>query len=392
MGVTVRQKAKGKGKPWWVFITHNGKRTSRQIGDKAAAESVASKVRAKIQLGEFGFEGKEKIPTFEEYAKKWLAFPHYQKDSTMEAYRDNLRLHACPALGKKRLTEITRKDLKAFLEELLGKGLSSSTVNAIKAPINMILDHAIDSELIDHNPLNDLKGKNRKKEGEIDEINPLTGEEAHLMLEKSKEYLVGYYYPHLLCALRTGLRIGEIEALQWGDIDFNSRFIEVRRSHRKGRITKTKNKKRRRVDMTPHLAEILKACQVEEKKRALKQGRPVSEWVFADEKGEMLNRVAFMKALFRCLEKAKLRKIRVHDLRHSYATIRLMRGHNIGDVSNQLGHTSISFTYDTYCHWIPGKFKSEVDELDNLHLNAPYTRPEREENEKLNPINSVPSR
>ncbi|MDP6179321.1 MAG: hypothetical protein QGG48_05460 [Desulfatiglandales bacterium] len=106
-----------------MFITQNGKRTSRYIGDKATAESVASKIRAKIQLGESGLVSKEKIPTFEEYAKKWLAFPHYPKESTMESYRDNLRLHVCLALGKKRLTEITRKDLKLFLEELLGKGL-----------------------------------------------------------------------------------------------------------------------------------------------------------------------------------------------------------------------------------------------------------------------------
>jgi len=53
MGVTVRQKEKGKGKSWWVFISHNGKRSSRRVGDKAAAETVASKIRAKLQLGEF---------------------------------------------------------------------------------------------------------------------------------------------------------------------------------------------------------------------------------------------------------------------------------------------------------------------------------------------------
>ena len=59
MGVKVRQKIKGKGNPWWVFISHNGKRTSRKVGDKSAAEEVASKIRAKLQLGEFGFEEKK---------------------------------------------------------------------------------------------------------------------------------------------------------------------------------------------------------------------------------------------------------------------------------------------------------------------------------------------
>ena len=76
-----------------------------------------------------------------------------------------------------------------------------------------------------------------------------------------------------------------------------------------------------------------------------------------------------------CLKLAKLRKIRIHDLRHAYATIRLLSGHNIGDVSYQLGHSSIKITYDTYGHWLPGHFKSEVDELDILHPSAPPLHP-----------------
>jgi len=66
-----------------------------------------------------------------------------------------------------------------------------------------------------------------------------------------------------------------------------------------------------------------------------------------------------------------------------YATIRLMRGHNVGDVSYQLGHSSIKMTYDVYAHWIPGCFKSEVDELDQEHPNAPQAHPEDRGHQKL---------
>jgi integrase len=52
-----------------------------------------------------------------------------------------------------------------------------------------------------------------------------------------------------------------------------------------------------------------------------------------------------------------------------------MRGHNVGDVSYQLGHSSIKMTYDVYAHWIPGHHKSEVDDLDKMHSNAPHTHP-----------------
>ena len=91
----------------------------------------------------------------------------------------------------------------------------------------------------------------------------------------------------------------------------------------------------------------------------------------------------FRKGLTASLKLAKLRKIRIHDLRHTYATIRLLSGHNIGDVSYQLGHSSIKITYDTYGHWLPGKFKSEVDELDNLHPSAPYTHPKSDGSNNL---------
>jgi integrase len=59
-----------------------------------------------------------------------------------------------------------------------------------------------------------------------------------------------------------------------------------------------------------------------------------------------------------------LRQIRIHDLRHSHATIRLLRDHNIGDVPKQLGHSSIQITFDVYGHWVPATFNSEVDDLD----------------------------
>ncbi|HUU40178.1 MAG TPA: hypothetical protein VMW42_04495 [Desulfatiglandales bacterium] len=56
MGVIVRQKIKGKGKPWWVFISHNGKRTSRKVGSKSSTQEVAGKIEAKLSLGDFNFE------------------------------------------------------------------------------------------------------------------------------------------------------------------------------------------------------------------------------------------------------------------------------------------------------------------------------------------------
>ena len=76
---------------------------------------------------------------------------------------------------------------------------------------------------------------------------------------------------------------------------------------------------------------------------------------------------------------AEIKRVRIHDLRHTYATLRISKGDNIADVSNQLGHHSVKLTMDVYYHWIPGKKKSEVDALDDpvtqVIPSAPYTHP-----------------
>lgn len=373
MGVKVRQKTKGKGSPWWVFISHNGKRTSRKVGDKKAAEAVASTIRAKLQLGEFGFEEQKPVPTFEEHAKMWLALPHDWKESTRENYRHSLNKHILPDFASIHVNKIKRKDLKFFFDKKYAEGLNLNTIKLIRAPINGILSYAVELELIESNPIRELVLKYKKKKFEID---PLTESESHLLLEQAKTFMNGAYYPGILCALRTGMRIGEMQALKWSDIDFDSRQIEVKRSFRKGRMTDTKNHKQRRVDMTLHLTETLKGHRTAQKRDALKNGGSVSEFVFTGTRGALLHRNAFRNALDRCTKNAGLRQSRIHSLRHSYATIRLMRGHNVGDVSYQLGHSSIKITYDVYAHWIPGLFKSEVDELDKMHPNAPHAHPQ----------------
>ena len=204
MGVKVRQKVKGKGNPWWVFITHNGKRTSRKVGDKKAAEVVASTISAKLQLGEFGFEEPQKAPTFKEHAELWLSLPHDWKESTRENYLNNLNIHILPVLGSMSINDIKRKDLKSFFDKKYAEGLNLNTIKLIRAPINGVLTYAVESELIESNPMRDLSLKYKKKKFEID---PLSEKESQLLLEQAQTFMNGEYYPSILCALRTGMHI-----------------------------------------------------------------------------------------------------------------------------------------------------------------------------------------
>ena len=371
MGVTIRQKVPGKGNPWWIFITHAGKRTSRQVGDKKAAETAASQIRAQLQLGEFNFEETKKpsTPVFKDYAEGFMdtysAMNH--KFSTQKSYRDSLDNYLIPKFGDMLLDGITRKHVKEFIQELHGKELKSATIRNHKAYLSSIMSEAVDDEIIQVNPAR-MMGKRIKKDSKEakDKISPLTWEESDKYLDTARAHYPRHY-PMCLTLCRTGMRLGEVVALQPGDLDFNGRFIEVRRSYSKGRITTPKTGEGRRVDMSGQLAEVLKAHLVERKKETLRNGwKEPPEWLFYDTQGGLLDEDHWRRRVHsKILEKAGLRHVRIHDLRHTYATLRLSKGDNILDVSKQLGHASVKMTLDVYAHWIPGGKKSEVDGLDS---------------------------
>jgi integrase len=125
-----------------------------------------------------------------------------------------------------------------------------------------------------------------------------------------------------LLLLQTGVRSGECAGLQWGDIDFNGKFVIVRRTVLpSGRIEKTKTDRVRRVDMSDDLAAVLIAHRIDRQKRALKSKKPLPEWVFADNDGKQLDmHNVKSRAFLLALQKAGSRRIRILDLRHSYAS------------------------------------------------------------------------
>ena len=147
MGVTVRQKIKGKGNPWRVFITHNGKRTSWKVGAEDAAKKVAAKIQAKLQLGEFGFEEKSRVPTFKEYSDSWIktTVPATCKESTLSDYEDIRKNHVLPVFQSLEITSITKGQVKDFILEKLNKGYAVSAVTHMKDVISGILNKAVDN-------------------------------------------------------------------------------------------------------------------------------------------------------------------------------------------------------------------------------------------------------
>ena len=122
--------------------------------------------------------------------------------------------------------------------------------------------------------------------------------------------------------------------------------------------------------MSKRLAETLVALHTERKKQTLREGwGEVTPWVFISQVGTMLNPDYFRhRVWFKLLEKAGLRRIRIHDLRHTFASLLIQQGESLAYVKEQMGHYSIRVTVDTYGHLVPGGNKAAVDRLDEQSL------------------------
>jgi integrase len=155
MGVKVRQKIKGKGKPWWVFVTHSGQRTSKKIGTKSAANEVAKNIEAKLALGEYSFEPEKPPAKFKEYADSWIktTLPGGdRKQSTIDDYQAIMDNHVLPVFGDMPVAHITLGKIKSFLLQKKNDGLSRSTVLHFKSAISGVLHDAFEDEVIPANP------------------------------------------------------------------------------------------------------------------------------------------------------------------------------------------------------------------------------------------------
>jgi len=229
-----------------------------------------------------------------------------------------------------------------------------------------MFSHAIEDGCLERNPCVRILRTPRKEKGEQQgKIDFLTREELTLLLNICREHFPAHY-PFVLLLARTGLRIGEAVALQWSALDLHGRFIEVKRNWVKGKLTTPKSSRHRRVDMSRMLAETLASLQVERKKQTLQQGwKELPSWVFISQTGTMLKPDNFRHRIWgKLLTKAGLRHIRVHDLRHTFASLLIQQGESLAYVKEQMGHHSIHVTVDTYGHLVPGGNKAAVDRLD----------------------------
>ena len=386
MGVTVRQKNKGRGQPWWVFIHLNGTIRSKKLGDKRAAEAVASAVRRKLKAGQLNLETvakKNTIPTFAEYSKCYME--RYAKialkRNTWKGYEAIFKQHLNPAWAEKRLDEITRANIKTLLLQKLELGYAPQTVNNIRIVISGVLNYALEEEIIQFNNASKL-GRMIKKGERKEHITPLTKEQAVKFMDTVKDESL-HYYPLFLCVFRTGVRLGELIGLAWEDINFDSNTIKVQRSYSHRHFSTPKSHKYRLIDMSNQLRKVLldyravliqkfrgklPICELPGKKKGV-------HLVFCNRDGGVLDGDNLRHRVFYpLLEKADIPKVRFHDIRHTFASLLLQQGESLAYVRDQMGHASIMTTVDIYGHLVPGANRNAVNRLDDEDFRVPALR------------------
>ena len=371
MGVIVRER-KDKPGTWWAFIHDQGRRTKRCFRTESEARQFAEVMSVRLKLADVSGESVSLLrspqtgPTIREYVEGWLSTyaEVHCKPTTAKGYRQLLTMHVYPLIGDRRLDQVARADIKHLIGVLLGKKLKKSSVHNILTPLKEAYHHAIDDGLVANNPVVRTGRFTRTDEDRRATIQPLTRTEVGILLEAAEVHAKSVA-TLLLCAVRTGLRQGELIGLQWGDVDFHGRFIEVRRAIVRGQATTTKTRKIRRVDVTPQLTDRLKQLKETRLLEAAMSGKPSPDWVFLSPLGCRWDERNLRRAFYKVLEAAKLRRVRFHDLRHTYASLLIQTTAPAKYIQEQLGHASIQVTMDVYGHLYGGEYRHFVSRLDD---------------------------
>lgn len=285
---------------------------------------------------------------FAEYSAAWLRGAQIQP-KTRHSYGQILRLHLVPAFGAVPLREIQRAALKDFLSEKLAEGMSRNSVRLLYATLRVILNEAIEDEILDRNPALKLGRKLRLSTAPSqreEEIKALDRDQMAAFLDTARKKAPRYFELFLLMS-RTGLRPAEAYALEWTDLDYGRGEMQICRALGHGRVVKgTKTGLGRTVDMSDQVKEALQFLEITRAEEARERGwAEIPSTLFVNEVGGYLDEAKVRQVFKRILRAAKLPGHHVpYGLRHSFASQLLAEGVSVAYVSAQLGHADIRLT------------------------------------------------
>ncbi len=334
---------------------------------KTRAE-VNEKLLAAMKNQRDGLPAVSERQTVRQFLTDWLetAKPSIRA-RTYTTYEGLIRLHAQPSIGKVVLSRLTPQHLQLLYSERLDKGLSPQSVRHLHAVLHRALEQAARWSLV-HRNVADLVTPPRVQRHEM---RTLDAEEARRLLEAARGDRFEALY---VLALTTGMRLGELLALRWKDVDLDAGSLGVR-----GTLLRTKEGmtisepktagSRRHVSVGITAIEALRRHRVNQTAERLLKGPAWkdNDLVFANEVGKPVEDTNLRRRSFEpLLTRAAVPRIRFHDLRHTAATLLLGQGIHPKIVSERLGHSRVSITLDLYSHVTPTMQQQAVDAMEGI--------------------------
>jgi|SRR5579859_1362980 len=332
--------------------------------------SKKSDVQAKLQALRRGADdgllpSPESHIRFDQFVDRWLeAIRSSVRESTYVSYELNAR-RLKKLLGRAQLSAITPLMIQGAYAKLSAEGLSARSVLQIHATLHRALEQAVKWGMLARNPSAAVQRPRPKRA----EMSTLTLDELLRLFAAAKG---GRMYGMFVLLGTTGMRVGEALGLKWEDIDLEGRRLVIRRAQQRHRgrglvfVEPKTSRSRRTVHLTALAIEALKEHREYTKllRAAARERWRGSGLVFTSTVGDGMEAGVVNDNLNRLLAKAGLPRIRVHDLRHTVATILLQGGAHPKLVQELLGHSTITLTLDTYSHVTPAMHQEVARRLD----------------------------
>ena len=288
---------------------------------------------------------------FEDFWKMYCADMETRlREHTMRTKKYIVELKILPYFGDKRVNDITAADIRQWQNELIKMGYSPTYLKTINNQLSAIFNYAVRYYDLKSNPCAKAGSMGKSKAEEMDFW---TGEEFRKFIDsvmnKRLSYMTFYW---------TGMRMGELLALNSKDIDLEKRTISITKSYqrlgKKDVITPPKTPKSKRVITIPEfLAADIKdymdsLYDLQENDRLF----PITKYYLEHE-------------MQRGIKESGVKRIRVHDLRHSHASMLIELGFSPLEIANRLGHEKVETTLNTYAHLYPNKQTKLAERLDS---------------------------
>lgn len=322
-----------------------------------------------------------KIPTIGEYTEHWIVGLRLQ-NSTIEGYKKLIRNHVTPYLGVIQLDKLTATRIAAHYRQLetsgrrdrrgYGKPLSANAVSKVHVLLAAMLDAAVDEGLILLNPAKKKRAVNPPTASQVraqkPEIVTWTGPQLHAFLTWNRDELEDELFPLWRTIAYTGMRRSEALALRWGDLNFTTGRLAIRRSadvttRNKAKTTKTGSA--RVLDLDSDTLAVLKAYRTQRGAISLTLAR-ADAYVFSNDAGEIRSPNEISRRWTSRVQRAQaeldeLPRVTLKGLRHTHATLLLELGEHPKVVQERLGHSTITTTMNIYSHVTPTMQKAAVD-------------------------------